>query len=176
MARLSKAYKHLTFEYIAEIYSTREQSLRLFCSELNPDYESFFLGYTSQEITEYLEDQLAEVDRDACLNILAAIEALFRIDYAIRCEDKDREAISRQFRGLFAEYQYRISLEDKLFEEWKTAPSITGSIMSDLKGAFKYRHWLAHGRYWVPRLGQQYDFNGLYILAMNVNSLPLKRA
>ena len=36
----------------------------------------------------------------------------------------------------------------------------------DLKGAFKFRHWLAHGRYWDPNLGRKkYDFQSLYALA-----------
>jgi hypothetical protein len=44
-----------------------------------------------------------------------------------------------------------------------------------LKAAFLYRHWLAHGRYWKPKLGRVHDFDSLYLLAQTVMArLPLK--
>ena len=37
--------------------------------------------------------------------------------------------------------------------------------------AFKYRHWLAHGRYWEPKLGRIYDYYSLYDLAYSMEHL-----
>jgi len=176
MDRLSKSNQHLDFEAIADMFSFREKSLKLFFSDNNPEYLSSFVGYTPREILEELQYQISEVERDACLNLLAAIEALFRLDYAIRCEEKDKAKISRRFRELFSEYQYRLPLETGLFEEWKNLTSVKSSVISYLKGAFKYRHWLAHGRYWTLKAGKpKYDFYDLYILALEVNNFPLKR-
>ncbi len=176
MAKLSKSKQHLDFEDIADMYSFREKSLRLFFSDNNPEYFSSFVGYTPNEVLEELRYQISEVERDACLNLLAAIEALFRLDYAIRCEEKDKAEISRRFRDLFSEYQYRLPLEDSLFEERKNEPLVKSSVISYLKSAFKYRHWLAHGRYWTLKAGKpKYDFYELYTLALEVDKFPFKR-
>ena len=49
-------------------------------------------------------------------------------------------------------------------------------LIGDLRGAFRFRHWLAHGRYWNPKLGQKYDFVSVYSLAANVlGDFPLFR-
>jgi len=46
------------------------------------------------------------------------------------------------------------------------------SLIGELKGAFRFRHWLAHGRYFQP--GRKYDYRGLYVLAINVlTNFPL---
>ena len=176
MTKLSKSKQHLDIADIAEMFSYREYSLRLYFSNYNPEYLSTFTGLTPIEVIDELNYQISEIERDACLNLLAAIEALFRLDYAIRCEEKDKTELSRQFRELFAEYQYRLPLEDSLFEVWKKEPSIKRSIISNLKSAFKYRHWLAHGRYWTLKAGRpKYDFYDLYLLALEVEKFPFKR-
>jgi hypothetical protein len=36
------------------------------------------------------------------------------------------------------------------------------SLIDDLIGAFGYRNWLAHGRYWIPKLGRKYDYESVY--------------
>lgn len=134
--RLSKSNQHLSFEDIADMFSFREKSLKLFFSEDNPQYLASFVGYTPNEVIEELNYQIVEAERDACLNLLAAIEALFRLDYAIRCEEKDKAQISRRFRELFSEYQYRLPLEDILFEEWKNQPEVKSSVISYFKRCF----------------------------------------
>lgn len=174
--RLSKSNQHLDKDDIAEMFSYREKSIKIFFSNHNPDYSSTFVGFSQPELEEELNYHLAEIERDACLNLLAAIEAIFRLDYAIRCEERDKADISRKFRALFSEYQYWLPLEDGIFEEWKKVSGIKTSTISFLKGAFKYRHWLAHGRYWTLKAGKQkYDFYELYNLATELDNFPLKR-
>jgi len=59
----------------------------------------------------------------------------------------------------------RIGL-NAIFKEWIDAENGSYSkLINALQGAFKYRHWLAHGRYWVPKYGQKYDFDSVYVLA-----------
>ena len=173
---LSKSNQHLDFEDIAETFNFREKSLKLFFSEKNVSYSEEFSGYTEDEIIEELQYQILEIEKDACLNLLAAIEAKFRLDYAIRCEEKDKSDISRKFRLLFSDYEFKLPLEDIIFEEWKESGLVKPSTISHLKGAFKYRHWLAHGRYWTLKAGREkYDFYDLYNLALEVDSFPFKR-
>lgn len=101
---------------------------------------------------------------------------MFRVDYSIRCEKKDKETISRNFRVLYRKYENRVSLEDDIFEIWKNELQANTFLISNLKSVFKYRHWLAHGRYWTLKAGKpQYDFSELYILALQLNNLPLKK-
>jgi hypothetical protein len=171
--KVSKSNLHLTKEEVADSYNYREKSLRIFFSDKNPQYDLDFTGLSENEVKEELKKQLDEIEKDACMNLLACIEAKFRLDYIIRCEDKHKDEISRKFRELFAEYQYRLSLEDGILEEWKNSPEIPSSVISNIKGAFKYRHWLAHGRYWTYK-SIKYDFFGLYNLATQVDLLSLK--
>ena len=174
--RLSKSNKHLNKDDIAEMFEYREKSLKIFFSNLNPEYNSIFIGLTQKELKKELEYHLSEVEKDACLNLLASIEAIFRLDYAIRCEEKDKADISRKFRLLFAQNQYWIPLEEGIFDEWKKVSGIKPTTISNLKGVFKYRHWLAHGRYWTLKAGKEkYDFYELYQLATELDSFPLKR-
>ena len=170
--KVSKSNEYLESKDVADIYGFREKSLKLLFSEKNPNFASDFTGYTPTEITMELTQQIDEVEKDACLNLLACIEARFRIDYVIRCENKYKDKISRKFRELYADNQYRISLEDGILEEWKSITEINSSIISNIKGAFKYRHWLAHGRYLTYK-STKYDFYGMYTLALQVESLPL---
>ena len=61
-------------------------------------------------------------------------------------------------------------------DEWKKVAGIKASTISFLKDAFKYRHWLAHGRYWTLKAGKKrYDFYELYNLAAEVDTFPFKR-
>lgn len=171
--KLSKSNQHLSSEEIADIFSYREKSLKLLFSNRNPDFQIDFVGYTDEEINNELKEQLDEVQKDACLNLLASIEARFRLDYAIRCEERYKDDISRKFREAFAEKQYQIPLEDGILDEWRDMPEIASTIISNVKGAFKYRHWLAHGRFWTYK-STKYDFFELFNLALQVNGLPLK--
>ncbi len=68
-----------------------------------------------------------------------------------------------------------MSLEDEILNSWKCCSSASDKLIGDLKGAFKFRHWLAHGRYWEPKLGQKYDYESVYVLAVTVfSSFPLE--
>ena len=62
----------------------------------------------------------------------------------------------------------RVSLEGDIFSAWKQNSTASASTIAELTGAFRYRHWLAHGRYWVPKLGKKYDYEGVYSLADSV--------
>jgi hypothetical protein len=67
-------------------------------------------------------------------------------------------------------------LDEDIFETWKEkSPAPGPRLISELRGAFKLRHWLAHGRYYEPNLGRKkYDFNFVYSLADDVlNSFEL---
>jgi hypothetical protein len=67
-----------------------------------------------------------------------------------------------------------MTLEEEILNAWVEHRNVSSSLVRNLKGAFKYRHWLAHGRYWNPKLGQPYDYDGVFLLAESIlNSFPL---
>ena len=142
-------------EVINEMFIERQEALRLFYQHLPYQNRS--------EIQKKLNHHLEELEKDASLNLLAFIEASFRLDYQIRCKKRLKDEISQKLRTYHKVYESKLPLEI-LFDEWKKSLNIPPNIISSLKGAFKYRHWLAHGRYWKYK-GEQYDFYKLYDIA-----------
>lgn len=182
MAKISAQQKpaFLGFETIAEIYHYRKESLFLYFSRQNPDFHSTFVGLTENELEEKYHFQIEEIENDACFNTLAAIEASFRIDFALRFEKRDKAPLSKRFRtlvkGYFSEAPYQVPLRDVILEEWKKEHAVPKHLIPALKDAFLYRHWLAHGRHWPLKAGRnKYDFGYLYELALQVKALPLKK-
>jgi hypothetical protein len=76
-----------------------------------------------------------------------------------------KDAVSRAFRKIYADKSSLASLEDDIFSIWAAQSGSSKALVSELRGAFKFRHWLAHGRYWIPKLGRRYDFVDIYTIA-----------
>jgi hypothetical protein len=155
-------------------HNDTDGALALFFSTASPSYPVRFAGYKPNEVHEELADRLAELDRNTTMSLLAAVEAAFRIDYLHRCYQKKKDDVSRQFWEIYKEKETHASLEDEIFEVWKNNTTGSTKLISDLRGAFKFRHWIAHGRYWTPKLGQKYDYLSVYPLALQaLSSFPL---
>ncbi|VAW48201.1 hypothetical protein MNBD_GAMMA03-823 [hydrothermal vent metagenome] len=109
-----------------------------------------------------------------------ALEAAFRIDYLYRSKRVNRtknDLLTQSFYKLYLIKGKNARFEDEILSSWKTHTSSPNNskIISDLIEAFKYRHWLAHGRYYTPKLGKKYDFTSIYTLAQIIfDSFPLK--
>lgn len=172
VARLSFSGEHQDLSQIAVDQGDTEASVRLYFLSAPINSPPRFNGYTMSEVLEEMDALLDEHDRRSSLQLLAALEASFRLDYLIRSYEKKRDPLSRALREIFKDKDQRASLEDDLLGAWKKHAQIAGvhTVVADLRGAFKYRHWLAHGRYWVPKLGQRYDYTGLSILAQTVQT------
>lgn len=175
MARkISFSGQNLSLHEVASHHRDVEDGLTLFFSLSSPSYPIRFLGYRSDEVSKELHDRLAELDRHSTMILLAAVEAAFRVDYLQRCYHKGKDEISRHFREIYKDKNTRASLEDDIFEVWKIHLAANASLIGDLRGAFKFRHWMAHGRYWTPKLGRRYDYLSVYPLASQVlKSFPL---
>jgi hypothetical protein len=172
----TKSGQNLRFVEVADTYNLREQALRHFIKINNPAYQALVTTMPPGTPPPTLQIALLEVDRDACLTLLAAIEAAFRLDYALRCERRDKQPLSRTFRNLFKTHEYYVSLEEVLLEQWKVHNPSIRQVIADLRAAFKYRHWLAHGRYWLPKLSVNVtttNFYNLYTLAEQLDEIGL---
>ncbi|WP_395142894.1 hypothetical protein [Armatimonas sp.] len=129
-----------------------------------------FTGYSEEEVSEELKIRLEENESSSVLTIMSGLEASFRIDYLQRCYKKEKDGLSREFRDMYKQYESSIRLEDGILSAWKNQMLVDHILIGNIRGAFKYRHWLAHGRYWTPKLGQKYDYDSVYLLAEEVYS------
>lgn len=121
-----------------------------------------------------LAARLVETDQRSVFFVLARLEAVFRMDYESRCRNRMKDDLSRAFRRV-RKSQRRVRLDEDIFELWRAHLPASRQLVAELRGAFKFRHWLAHGRFWAPKLGRsKYDFNYAFDLAEAVfGSLPL---
>ena len=158
---------------IASYHADAEDALRLMFSKLNPNYDLRFASYLQSEVNAELISRLDETSLRSSLVTLARVEAALRIDYRARCKSKKADDISISFRRVFRARQERARLDEDIIQIWydNVVPQERG-VLSQLRGMFRFRHWLAHGRYWV--FGQKYDFDDVYLIADAViNSLQL---
>ena len=150
---------------IANYQMDAEASLRLYFSLANPHFSVRFAGCLASEVTTELVERLGETDMRSVLAVMARIEAAFRIDYKQRARKKGPDAVSTAFRKLFKKKGEKVRLDEDIWEIWRenvNDPSAR-SLISKLRSVFKFRHWLAHGRYWP--IGNKYDFQTVYLLA-----------
>ena len=170
--RVNFSGKHLDLTNIAAHYTDVEAALRhYFAYPLA--HGSRFAGYTTEKVYEELEQRLEEEDKSCVLSILAALEAAFRIDYLQRVYKRKKDELSKEFRVLYKAKSTHISFEE-ILSAWIKHSNAPKKLIGDLRGAFNYRHWLAHGRYWNPKLGQRYDYDSVYMLAESIfSSFPL---
>lgn len=173
-SKVSFSYQHQSLVEIAGIHDVARASLIYYHDPQNPGYSSVFAGLNNSEITGLLAAHLQELDVRSAFGVLASLEAVLRIDYLLRVYRRDKDPISREFRAAYALYGPNFRLEDGILEAWKTHYPPCRTLISSLFGAMNYRHWIAHGRYWLPKFGQQYDYYNVSALAIAVKAgLPL---
>lgn len=154
---------------LADYQRDAEASLRLYFTSINPDFVVLFAGDRPSDVAAKLADRIHETDMRSALAIMASVEAAFRLDYEWRLKAKKPDAVSITFRR---HRRRNVRLDEDIWETWKVNHPTTGQLISQLRSAFRFRHWLAHGRYWPA--GQKYDFQTLYILAQAVlTTFPL---
>lgn len=174
-ARVTFSGEHLDLIDISRTYNDIDASVRNYFLLATTTPLTRFAGYSSAELEMEMRTLLSEHERSIALSILAALEAAFRVDYLQRCYRKKKDSLSAALRIIYTKKGPRASLEEDILQAWKDQTSASRQIIAEVRGAFRYRHWLAHGRYWVPKLGQRYDYNGLYILAEAIlENFPLE--
>jgi hypothetical protein len=148
--RVTLAQQAISILDVATYHQDADSALRLFFTGANPNFALRFVGKPPSEIDVELADRLNETDLRSSLAILTRLEAAFRIDYLQRCQKRKRDPVSRAFRALYKEQGRNVRLEDDIFVTWRKEHLQTGPLIGELVGAFKFRHWLAHGSYWQP--------------------------
>ena len=165
--RITFSGEHLQLAQINRYYSDVEASVRNYFSVRNARLTDRFVGYTPQALAREMASVLEEHARSTSMSILAALEAAFRLDFLLRCYKRRRDPLSRAFREVHLEKGQRVSLMD-IFSLWQLHSNVSPSVIATLERVFKYRHWLAHGRYWTPKIGREYDYDDIYTLAESI--------
>jgi hypothetical protein len=123
--------------------------------------DSRFFGMTRGEVEVFFSQHHDELECVAILSIMTAAEAAIRMDYRNRVKERLKDPVSRRFRAIDrrklsqGKKADRLGLEEEILNAWATEAPTAKSPVNDFKGALKLRHWLAHGRYWRPKLGRQ---------------------
>ncbi|THV21561.1 hypothetical protein [Peteryoungia ipomoeae] len=142
-----------------------EDALRQYFSLESGTIPGRYVGYTRSELAAELQRRLAEIELTSSMAVLAAFEASLRVDYLKRCYEKRKDPLSRDFREVYAQRGSRAGLEDEILAAWCRALPRSKPLIDNLIAAFKFRHWLAHGRYWTPKWGAKpIDFQEVYML------------
>ena len=163
--RVSFSGENLSIRDAADFHQDTEAALKQFYSDSSPIFRIRFVGYSAHAVDAELNLRLAELDRNSTLTILASLEARFRIDYEIRRLQRKKDPVSSGFRALYARRGRRASLEDDILGVWEKNRTGNETLIGDLRSAFKFRHWMAHGRYWTPKFGRRIDYLAAYTLA-----------
>jgi hypothetical protein len=149
----------LQLDELASYHQDVVASLRLYFNPSNPAFAARFLGCRPDEVKEALASHLEETDVRSAFFVLTKLEASFRIDFYFRCEKRLKDDLSTYFRNVLKlrKHKTTVRFDEDILEGWKRHTSGSKDIAA-LRGALKFRHWLAHGRYWNPKLGRKYNF------------------
>lgn len=173
--KISLSEERQGIEDIANHREITHRSINYYHSQKNIDFEGLFFGLSPSELEEKRYQTDLENDTLIGFNLLTAIEAMFRLDFIARVNNKGKDDLSRHFYQLHQEKELRVSLENDIFSGWEehvTLDRDSTAIFRELRGAFKYRHHIAHGRYWEPKLGRKnYDYETIYQFAEIVQQL-----
>lgn len=167
--KVSFSNEHSNLEEIEEYYFDSDQALQQYF--LSPTVAPKFIGYTLIELQSELKNRTENLDRMCSLELLAALEARFRVDYLVRCQKKKRDGFSKKMRAIYRKKENQASLVDDIISTWRKEHPQHKARLDSLQGALDYRNWLAHGRYWQPRKMphiSKYDYLSLYSLADDV--------
>lgn len=117
----------------------------------NPHYYPDLFGKTPAEVKEYYAAKIAELDLQYCLFLLAAAEAVLRMNFKARVRTKKKDPTSRQYRKIFLSlpsHKKRISVDEHILKSLRRHNPVLKPKLDELGLAFDLRHWLAHGRCW----------------------------
>ena len=101
----------------------------------------------------------------AMLHLLTTAEALVRLEFENLSKRKVKTAICRRFRKIARERGNKVRLEEDILNNWIEVHPETARSIREFKGVVPLRDWLAHGRYWNPKIGRKYDVSDVFDIA-----------
>lgn len=119
--------------------------------------ESRFYLMTQEEVDFAIAEMSRELNQEVVLLLTASFEAEFQTDFHDRVSRKRKDRVSKEFRRILGDQRgRRQGAKRATFEEildvWAKQQGHVRAI-GNLKQLIRFRHWLAHGRYWVQKSG-----------------------
>jgi len=149
------------FEFQSEMLAAaRSRALHGHAPAGPAPFEQRLLGLTPEEAARFFEAQKRHLDLLCMLDLLTTTEAILRVDFRDRVEQRKKDPLSRKYREL-NKRKSRLHLDEDILEALKDT-GIRAQAISGFRGALRLRHWLAHGRYWHPKLGRGYAPNDVF--------------
>lgn len=159
---------NLSLDEINQTYDNVLSAIDIKYSEdKNIEYTKCFFGYTIDEINKERESVCKEIEKEIILTLFASVEAILRADFINRCQLKRKDKLSMFYRkGYNASRRiYTYSLSEIVLKGWKEYLPIHENLINQVNESYKYRNWLAHGRYWqLEKSFSKYDYYTLYAL------------
>lgn len=173
MARTSDLENQSLTE-IANYHNDVVDSLRVFLEALRESSDPRFLGSTPTDFDAFVFERIKETELRSTLAILSSLEAALRIDYRRRVEQRLKDPLSKDFRKINKTRRTGVRFDEDLLELWARHHPGHKKMVSELRGALHFRHWLAHGRYWERPSGGRFDYLSMYNLAaLILGAFPL---
>ena len=109
---------------------------------------------TYDEIDAHFVAEREELDRYAVVNLVAAAEAAIRLDYRDRIRHNFKDALSKIYqnfhKGLSVKAKVRPPFDESgILDQIKSSTLVPAHIVTTFRQVLRYRHWIAHGRYWA---------------------------
>ena len=160
----------LKLDEIAAYHRDILGALRLFFSPSNPRFEELFVGKTHDDVDREFQTRKEESEFRSSFVVLTSLEASFQVDFGFRCGQKLKDDLSRHFRKLEKERGTKVPLDD-ILEGWKAYGGVPPAEIGEVRGAFKFRHWFAHGRFSEWKFGRKRDFFTVRLMADRITSV-----
>jgi hypothetical protein len=136
---------------------------QLLSSNLIPER---YRDQTLDELREQFASARKHLQYAAMLHLLTTTEALLRLAFEDISERKTKPTIFRRFRKIGRERGEKIRLEEDILNTWIEVYPETARSIRDFKGVVPLRDWLAHGRYWNPKIGRpKYEVSDVFDIA-----------
>ena len=182
MSLVSFSNRNRDINEIFDWYGTMQSALQSFHARLSEkiynndqliiDSEKKFSNCSLDGLRIHFEIAQNELEDVVCLQLIAAVEAIFRKDYLYRIERRKKDELSRVFRSHKFKNPTRVSFEDVILNEWKRKYPAYNIIIDHYREALQYRHWLAHGQYWLHK-AKKFDADSTYTVCDNIiSNLP----
>ncbi len=134
----------LQLDELASYHEDIVASLRLYFSPSAPTFAAQFVGRPPSEVRQELDSRLDESDVRSAFVVLTSLEASFRVDFEVRCRRRLKDDLSIHFREVEKIRKSAVRLDEDILEGWKRhEPLASSRLIGELRGAFKFRHWLA---------------------------------
>lgn len=148
-----------------------EASLRLYFSPSAAVFAARLVGKGPEELKQELKLRLDESDIRSTFFVLTSLEATFRVDFDVRCRKRKKDVLSVYFRAVEKKRKRAVRLDEDILEGWtRHEPLAKSRLIRELREAFKLRHWLAHGRFWTPKVPPKYNFSYVHLMADGIIS------